>query len=106
MTIWDYVLVVVCHGNHILVDYVEELDHSRLSLLNRISLFLPTPVLLRIYKQTILPILDYCSNVWHDCGSTLTKKVELVQNRVMRIILKVGRKTCTQEMRKKIFNFI
>ena len=29
--------------------------HSRLSLLNRISLFLPKPVLLRIYKQTILP---------------------------------------------------
>ena len=76
--------------------------HSIISLSNRISLFLPKPVLLRIYKQTILPILDYCSTVWHDCGSTLTRRVELVQNRSMRIILKVGKKTCTQEMRNEL----
>ena len=76
--------------------------HSRLSLLNRISAFLPKPVLCRIYKQTILPILDYCSIVWHDCGSTLTRQVELVQNRAMRIILKEGKKKCTQEMRNDL----
>lgn len=38
--------------------------------------FLLKDVLLRIYKQTILPIIDYCSIVWHDCGTTLTKRVE------------------------------
>ena len=36
--------------------------------------------------------------MWYDCGSTLTRRVELVQNRAMMIILKVGRKTCTKEM--------
>ena len=76
--------------------------HSRISLSNRISLFLPKPVLLSIYKQTILPILDYCSTVWYDCGSTLTRRIELVQYRAMRIILQVGKKTCTQEMRNEL----
>ena len=76
--------------------------YSRLNFLNRISAFLPKDVLLRIYKQTTLPIIDYCSVVWHDCGSTLTKRVEKIQNRAMRIILQQGRKKCTQEMRSKL----
>ena len=45
-------------------------------LLNRMSAFLPRYVLLCIYKQTILPILDYCSIVLHECGSTPTKRVK------------------------------
>ena len=51
--------------------------YSRLGLLNRISRFLPK-VLFRICKQTILPIIDYCSVVWHDGGSTLTRRVEKI----------------------------
>ena len=71
-------------------------------LLNRMSAFLPRYVLLRIYKQTILPILDYCSIVWHECGSTLTKRVEKLQNRALRIILQERRTKCTQEMRSDL----
>ena len=77
-------------------------SYSRLGLLNRISGFLPKDVLFRIYKQTILPIIDYCSVVWHDCGSTLTRRVEKIQNRAMRIILQKGRIKCTQEMRSAL----
>ena len=40
--------------------------YPKLGLLNRISSFLPSVILLRIYKQTILPILDYGSTVWHE----------------------------------------
>ena len=31
--------------------------------------FLPIVILHRIYKQTVLPILDYGSTVLHDCGT-------------------------------------
>ena len=41
--------------------------------------------------------------MWHDCGSTLTRRVELVQNRAMRIILKEERKECTQEIRNDLY---
>ena len=61
--------------------------YPKFGLLNRISSFLPTVILLRIYKQTILSILDYGSIVWHECGSTQTKRVEKLQNRALRIIL-------------------
>ena len=35
---------------------------------NRISYFLSTNVLLRIYRQNIIPIFDYGGIVWGDCG--------------------------------------
>ena len=72
-------------------------------LLSRMPAFLPRYVLLRIYKQTILPILDYCSIVWYECGPTLTKRVEKLQNRALRIILQERRtKSCIQEMRSDL----
>ena len=76
--------------------------YSKLKFPNRISGFLLKDVLLRIYKQTILPIVDYCSVVWHDSGSTLTKHVEKIHNRAMRIILQEVRNKCTQEMCSKL----
>jgi hypothetical protein len=50
--------------------------YPKLGLLNRISSFLHSVILLRIYKQTIQPILDYGSTVWHECGIIQTRQVE------------------------------
>ena len=71
-------------------------------MLNRVSVFLSSSVLLRIYKQTILPIFDYGCIVWGDCGKGNAKRLERLQNKAMRIILNANRKTCSQEMRIKL----
>ena len=47
--------------------------YPRLKLLNRISRYLTRSVLLRIYKQTILPLMDYGCIVWGDCGKQNAK---------------------------------
>ena len=54
------------------VDRLCQRSYPKMKLLNRVSSFLPTAVLLRIYKQTILPIIDYGSIIWQDCGSVLS----------------------------------
>ena len=74
----------------------------KLGLLNRISSFLPSTVLLRIYKQTVLPILDHGSTVWHGCGTIQTRRVQKLQNRALRNILHEGRRKCSQEMRNEL----
>ena len=66
--------------------------------LNRISAFLSRNVLLRICKQTILPIFDYGRIVWGDCGKQNEQRLELLQNQAIRIILAAHRKSCTQNM--------
>ena len=76
--------------------------YPKLGYLNRKSSFLPKAIFLRIYKQTIQPVLDYGSMVWHECGSSQAKKIEKVQNHAMRIIPHHGRSKCTQEMRNEL----
>ena len=104
VTTFDYLGVRICNvlswEHH--VNKICQRMYPKFGLLNRISSFLPTAILLRIYKQTILPIFDYGSIVWHECGSIQTKRVEKLQNRAMRIILHQGRRKCTQEMRNEL----
>ena len=57
---------------------------------------------MRIFKQTILPILDYRCIIWDQCGEGNDQKLERLQNRALRIILSTSRKTCSQDMRNKL----
>ncbi|MCG8403612.1 MAG: hypothetical protein MI923_00300, partial [Phycisphaerales bacterium] len=41
---------------------------SQIALLNRLAGFLDTKILLRIYKHTILSVIDYGCIVWHECN--------------------------------------
>ena len=67
----------------------------------RLSHFLSHETLLKIYKQTILPAIDYGSIIWIDCSKVMSDKLERLQNQTLRSILKKDRKTCTQWLREK-----
>ena len=73
-------------NNH--VSYIASRVYPKLKLLNRISSFLGPTILLKIYKMTILPILD--------------NFLERLQNKAMRIILRTNHFTCTQSMRERL----
>ena len=75
----------------------------KLNPLNRISSFLSRDILLRIYKQTVLPLLDYGCVIWGECSKENAQCLERLQNRAMRIVLHADRKTCTQKMHTKLF---
>ena len=55
-------------------------------LLNRLSHFLPQFVLLKIFKLTILRIVDYGTVVWLDYPKVMVDKLERFQNYAMRSI--------------------
>ena len=55
-------------------------------------------ILLPIYKQTMLSILDCGSTVWHKCRTVQTRQVEKLQNRALRIILHEGRRKYSQDV--------
>ena len=50
------------------ISYVAFRVYPKLKLLNRISFFLDPTTLLKIYKVTILPILDYGCILWGPCS--------------------------------------
>ena len=55
-------------------------NRTKLKICNRISSFLSRNALLRIYKQTVLPIFDYGGIVWGDCGKQNAQRLERLQN--------------------------
>ena len=83
-------------------DLVCKKVYARHRLLNRLSSFLPKHAVLRVYKQTIMPIFDYGCIVWMACTKHVSDKIEKLQNRAMRIILKTDRRSCSQGMRSKL----
>ena len=42
----------------------------------------------KVYKSYIIPVLDYCDTVWNCCGTVNSDKLERLQRRAARIIMK------------------
>ena len=55
--------------------------YAKLKLLNTISSFLDSTTLLKIYKATILPILDYGCILWESCSKKNSDFLERLQNK-------------------------
>ena len=43
-----------------------------------------------IYTSFVLPILDYCDTVWSCCGSVNADKLEKLQRRAARMVMRLG----------------
>ena len=61
-----------------------------LNVLKRLREFVHLETLLIAYKTLVQPYFDYCSQVWGGIGSTLSDKLQRLQNRAARTITKCG----------------
>ena len=69
----DYVKYLGIYIDHCMtwskhVIYIQSRVYPKMKLLNRMSSFLSRDILLRIYKQTVLPILDYGCVICGECS--------------------------------------
>ena len=84
------------------IDHICKRNYPKLRLLNRLSCFLCSDVFIKIYKGTILPILNYACIVWMDCPKKLSNKLERLQNQALRIIFRKNKRTCSQVLRDQV----
>jgi hypothetical protein len=59
---------------------------------------LPRNILTSVYNAIVLPHLDYCNIVWGNCGSSVSKRLQIIQNRAARIICGVKWDTSSKEV--------
>ena len=57
-----------------------------LGMFSRIRPSLTLETANRLYKAMVLPVLDYCDAVWHECGQGNSDKIERLQRRAARIV--------------------
>ncbi len=75
---------------------------GNLAKISRVSSFLPLETKKLLYNAPVLPLLDYCSIVWQECGATQSRRLERLQNYGMRLITS-PRLTPSADLRKKVF---
>ena len=73
--------------------------NKALGIFSRAAKFIPQSACITLYNTLILPYIDYCSTVW---SASLRKKdlvrLQKIQNRAMRIILKCPARTHITDM--------
>ena len=85
------------------VDYVRMKVSKILGMFSRIRPSLTLEAANRLYKAMVLPVLDYCDAVWHECGQGNSDKIERLQRRAARIVyFKAASKLSTDQIMTKL----
>ena len=71
------------------VDYLIGKVRKRLAMLGRFKKYVNMYTANTVYTSFVLPILDHCDTVWSCCGSVNTVKLEKLQRRAARIVMRL-----------------
>ena len=61
---------------------------QKIGVLMRLRNLIPTNAKLMFFKTAILPHLTYCHLVWHFCRASDSRKIERMQERGLRAVLR------------------
>ena len=73
-----------------------------LNLLRCLSWFLPQSLLLLFLKSYILPLFDYCDDVWSGCTKSEASRLEILLNYACRTVLHKCRGSSTSAARREL----
>ncbi len=76
-------------GQHILIRISKKIA-SAIGALKRIRPNITTRTAVQVYPALIQPHFDYCCSVWDGLGETLSCKIQKLQNRVVRVIMRAN----------------
>ena len=91
---------------HAHIDNVWKGCLGKIAAIRRACHYLPSHINRTLYLSFVLPHLEYCSVVWGNCGTTLSSRLERVQNYALHVILHVilnkPPRSNTEEMRSQL----
>lgn len=87
---------------HAHIDKVRKNCLGKIAAIRRVSQYLPSHIKRTLYLSFILPHLKYYSVVWGNYGTTLSHRLERVQNYALRIIMNKPPRSNTEEMRSQL----
>ena len=61
---------------------------SAIGALKRVRSYITIDASIQIYQALIQPHFDYCCTVWDGLGETLSTKLQKLQNRAARVIMR------------------
>lgn len=80
------------------LDYIAKKMNKKLGLFNRIKDKLPLETKIIFYESIVAPHIDYCSSVFFIMNQSQIYRLQKIQNRFMRAILRAESRTHIREM--------
>jgi hypothetical protein len=80
------------------VDNVIKKINRSLGVLKRASPYVPLSNRITLYNTIVLPHFDYCCTLWDTCSESQITRLQMLQNRGMRIILGCHHRTHVSDM--------
>ena len=71
-------------GSHI--ENIIKKVSSGIGAIKRVRHLVPQATLHLIYQALFHPLFNYCNTVWGNCGITLRKKLQKLQNKATRVL--------------------
>ena len=84
------------------IDYIAKKISTALVGLRQTRPYVPTDTAIAIYRSMILPLFDYCDVVWASLNKGLADRIQRLQNRAARIIMKYNYDTRSAEVLKNL----
>ena len=72
--------------NHHISKVCEKVN-KQFSVLKRFKSLVTRNVMIRFYKAFALPHFQYCSLIWHFCGTRNRDKLETLNKRILRLMI-------------------
>lgn len=83
-------------------EYMLKKIGKKTSFLNRIGQYVSAYTRCVIYKTIVAPHFEYCATLLVDMGETELNKLQIAQNRAMRVILQCSRYTKVEDMLRAV----
>ena len=83
-------MIVILPGQYIYIDNFCKNIASAIGALERIISYIPMSTAVQVYHALIQPHFDYCCSVWDGLGETLSTKLQKLQNRAVRVIMRTS----------------
>ena len=84
------ILIVILPGQYIYIDNFCKNIASAIGALERIISYIPMSTAVQVYHALIQPHFDYCCSIWDGLGETLSTKLQKLQYRAVRVIMRTS----------------
>jgi hypothetical protein len=68
-------------------NYISSCISKRIGVIRRIKYFLPKSTVIMLASALVMPYFDYCSCGWSNCNVQFSNDLQVLQNRLARILL-------------------
>lgn len=84
------------------IDYMCTKIAKRIGVLSRIRGYVSQKTASLLYNSTILPVFDYCDVLWSNTSAKNLSRIQRLQNRAARVILRAHGRTHVNDMLHKL----